>query len=353
MAKKKSIRQRAKSVDPTLGREVKLERDLARARAEKKSLMQKQRLLYEELQIANARLEAFEEVSQSSVHWRKWGKQAPVDTDGDVSLILVLTDWHVEERIDLKQTNGINQYTPSIAEARAKSVVQSFIEMYHEWNKKAKVDHIVVAVLGDMITGYIHDELVESNYLSPVEACLFARDLLCSSLKKIKQECKGAKLIDVVTCNGNHGRTTKRMRHKTSHKNSYEWGLYHFIAKEFAGDKTFKFRIGESYHNWLKVQGHDVRFHHGDNIRFAGGVGGLSIPANKAVSAWNRRRVATVDIFGHWHQFIDTWNWVSCGCLIGYSEFALAIKADYQPATQTVVAMSKKRGKLSAVPIFC
>jgi hypothetical protein len=44
--------------------------------------------------------------------------------------------------------------------------------------KGIKIDTLVFAILGDMISGYIHDELVESNHLSPTQAVLFAQNLL-------------------------------------------------------------------------------------------------------------------------------------------------------------------------------
>jgi hypothetical protein len=59
-----------------------------------------------------------------------------------------------------------------------------------------------------------------------------------------------------------------------------------------------------------------------------------------------------LDVFGHWHQFLQDWRWVSCGCLCGYNDFSVAIKADYQPPTQTVILMNGKYGKVAALPVF-
>jgi hypothetical protein len=47
-----------------------------------------------------------------------------------------------------------------------------------------------------------------------------------------------------------------------------------------------------------------IRFHHGDYIKFNGGVGGISIPVeNKSIELeWCSR--AALDVFGHFHQIV-------------------------------------------------
>ncbi|MFV1964331.1 MAG: hypothetical protein ACC628_02825 [Pirellulaceae bacterium] len=113
---------------------------------------------------------------------------------------------------------------------------------------------------------------------------------------------------------GNHGRTTKRRRISTGYKHSWEWLAYNNLAGYFKTPKI-RFKIEQGYHNWLDVQGHDVRFHHGDAIRYHGGIGGVTIPLRKKIAQWNKRRHSHLDILGHFHQFIDAWDYVVCGCL--------------------------------------
>ena len=95
-----------------------------------------------------------------------------------------------------------------------------------------------------------------------------------------------------------------------------------------------------------------LRFHHGDAIRYEGGVGGLTIPANKAIAQSNKSRTAYLDIFGHYHQMLDGGKFVSNGSLIGYNPYAIRIKASYEEPKQVFFLMERDKGKTAVYPIF-
>jgi hypothetical protein len=91
---------------------------------------------------------------------------------------------------------------------------------------------------------------------------------------------------------------------------------------------------------------------HGHNIRFAGGVGGVYIPINKAINQWNKLRHAYLDILGHFHTFRDGGNFIVNGSLCGYNAFAISIKADFEEPRQCFMLIDKKRGKTIVAPIL-
>lgn len=273
-------------------------------------------------------------------------------TRGDATAVLVLSDWHVEERVDPKTVNGFNDYTLEIATQRVERTFQKALMLLEDARHLTKIDELVVAVLGDLISARIHEELVETTQLAPLDAMLYATDLLERGLRTLLDH-SGVSRIIVPTAHGNHGRTTTKMRHATSAQNSYEYNAYRHLARRFQDDSRIQFQIGHGYHNWLCIQGHDVRFHHGDSIRYGGGVGGITIPVSKAVAQWNKSKRAAVDFFGHFHQF--TWNnrWVCNGSVIGYSAYALSIKAEYEEPKQTFAVIDRERGLTRVLPIFC
>ena len=117
--------------------------------------------------------------------------------------------------------------------------------------------------------------------------------------------------------------------------------LYHILRKQFP---SFEWQIATGYHNYLEVDGRIVRFHHGDDLKYQGGVGGLTIPVEKAISQWNKAIPAYLDIFGHWHTSMAGRNFMSNGSLIGHNAYAIAIKAGYEPPSQTFFLMDSKRG---------
>jgi hypothetical protein len=268
-----------------------------------------------------------------------------------VAVVVPATDWHVEEIVESEAVNFKNCHNLTEAEARIKRLYGKIPRLLDWQNNLAPVTELWHPLLGDLISGYIHEDLTESNALSPTEASVFLQEMICSGIDLLLRETKLP--IFVPTCQGNHGRTTPRKRIKTSYKNSYEWLLYMTLAKFYAGNKRVRFDVGKGYHNVQTIMGRKVRFHHGDGLRYQGGVGGITIPVNKAVAQWNKAGEVDFDIFGHWHTHLVNYpTWISCGSLMGYSEYSVEIKADFQHPTQTWIVIDRDYGLTSALPIF-
>jgi len=268
-----------------------------------------------------------------------------------VAVVVPATDWHVEERIESAAVNGKNHFDLAEAEARIERFYGKVLELIDWQRNLAPVVELWHPLLGDLMTGYIHEELMETNSLSPTEACVFLQDMICSGidlwLKKTRLP------IFIPTCVGNHGRTTFKRRIKTSCKNSYEWLLYMTLAKRYAKNMRVFWYVGQGYHNTQTIMGRKVRFHHGDGLRYQGGIGGISIPVNKSIAQWDKVDAADFDIFGHWHTHLTNYpKWVSCGSLMGYSEYSVEIKAEFQHPTQTFIVIDRQYGMTLATPIF-
>lgn len=149
------------------------------------------------------------------------------------------------------------------------------------------------------------------------------------------------------------GNTTQKKRIATGHRNSFETLMYQFLAMVYDKHPIVTFQVPLGYHVFVNPFGkYPIRLHHGDAIRYAGGVGGISIPVNKAVASWNRSKSVYMDVFGHFHQTKDGGNWLSNGSLIGYNAYALSIKADYEPPTQTFFMIEESKGKTFIAPII-
>lgn len=148
------------------------------------------------------------------------------------------------------------------------------------------------------------------------------------------------------------GNSTQKMRHGTGAKHSYEWLMYKILEGQ-TGDDQVKWQVSESYFNFMEVFGRKIRFHHGDGLRYQGGIGGLTIPTEKAIASWNKSpNRADLDLFGHWHQYQQSRTWLCNGSLIGYNAYALSIKASFEPPTQTFFLLDKKRGRTMTAPIL-
>ena len=280
----------------------------------------------------------------------KFSKMKRTYPDG-VSVIVPATDWHVEETISKSRTGGKNSQSISSVEKKITRYYQKIVELIDWQSKIAKVCELWHPILGDLMSGYIHEELMETNSLSPTEACVFLRDQICSGVEFLLKETKLP--IMIPTCVGNHGRTTQKMRIKTSCSNSYEWLLYKTLEKIFQKNKRVAMMVGDGYHNIQTIVGRKVRFHHGDGLRYLGGVGGITIPVNKAIAQWDKVESVDFDIFGHWHTFMAHYpKWIACGSMMGFNEFSIRIKAEFQHPTQTFIVLDRRYGLTLATPIF-
>jgi hypothetical protein len=252
--------------------------------------------------------------------------------------------------VDSAVVNGLNAFNLDICERRIHRLWDRAAYVIECWRNVSTIEDAVLWIGGDMISGSIHPELEESNFLGPGEAIVWAQQRIADGIQDLLQRA-GLERLHVVCSCGNHGRTTLKKRVSTGYMHSYEWLMFQSLAGYFRSDKRVTFQVPNGYHAYCEVQGWTVRLHHGDSIRYQGGVGGITVPVTKAIAQWNKSKRADYDIFGHWHSYQDAWNWTSCGCLVGYDAYALSIKADFQPPTQTAVFLDRARGKVLSVAL--
>lgn len=265
--------------------------------------------------------------------------------------VINIGDWHSEERVTRAQTSGLNEYNLDIFDRRQTKFWQSSLRLLQLLNQDVKITTVILALLGDFITNDIHDaENAESNALLPVDALLNVESKLVSGIQFLLDNTKFR--FKIVCKVGNHSRTTKTTRFATENGHSLETLMYVHMADHFRNEPRVEFVIDNGYHTYVNVYDQVIRFHHGHELKFGGGIGGLFIPAFKAISQWNKGRHADLDVFGHFHQDKFGGNFYCNGSLIGYNAFALSIKADYEKPSQTLFLVDKKRGRTCSWPIL-
>lgn len=264
--------------------------------------------------------------------------------------VVVASDWHIEESVG-PEVGSLNTFSLAIAQERAE---RFFIKAHRLTNLLAqdvKIDTMVLALLGDFITGNIHgEENAEKNETTPTHAIVHAQNWIASGIEFLLAN-SSRKLV--IPCHsGNHARTTLKSRFGAENGHSLEFLMYHHLAAYFRNEPRVQFIIPEGPHSYLNIYDQTIRFHHGHMVKYGGGVGGIFIPTYKAIGQWNKGRHADLDVFGHFHQTKDGGNFLCNGSLIGYNAFALAIKADYEKPRQTLFLMDKKRGRTCTWPIL-
>lgn len=335
--------EEAREFDPEAALTSKRDRDRARIAEHERDVLLKK------LELAQRRAEVLAALGQHVEPIRI----APPSSKGRRAAVAVLmvSDDHVEEEVDPITINGRNRYNLQIAEQRFKRLGQGLLWQLEHHAGSYDIRQLLLWLGGDIITGYIHEELVEANNLSPTKALLFAKRQVVGLIESVLAHTKLEKVL--VPCNyGNHGRTTAKPRIQTGADNSFEWLLYHMLADHFAKEPRVQFSIADGSHLYTSVWDWRVRTTHGDDLKFHGGVGGLVVPLRKAIGQWNRFKHADLTLMGHFHQFTDLSDAVVNGSLIGYNAFALRIRADYEPPQQGFFLIDRERGKREVSPIW-
>jgi hypothetical protein len=347
---KKSLLEKADDADPEQTKQLRLlEGKLAKERHLRMSAESKYRQVENELAEALLRQELWNsierELAPQPLVVKKLKSSAPATP------ILLCSDWHVEQKVTPAKINGLNAYNLDIARKRAQELFPRWLYLVEASRSISKMKTAVVWLGGDFISGAIHPELMESNYLSPTDAILFAEDLIVDGLDHLLKH-GGFDHIDVVCNDGNHGRTTEKKRVATRTENSFEMLMYKHLRKMFRLTPKVKFHIAAGEQIIFQVQRSTIRFQHGDAVKFGGGVGGLTIPMAKAIAQWNKGTRVDFDVMGHWHQFLPNYWFLVNPPMIGYDEFALHIKAECQPPAQGLLIVDRDRGVVDQRRVF-
>ncbi len=264
---------------------------------------------------------------------------------------MLLSDLHIEERVDPEKVNGMNKYNLEIADRCFDAAADSYIWFLEDSRYDCRAGGVWIG--GDTFSGYIHAELQETNFLAPTRAVLWLQDRLEKLLRTIARECPNLERI-VVPCNdGNHGRLTQKMRAATRTDNSLEWLMYQTLALRMADDPRFEFQIAEGVFNYVKAFDTNLCFLHGDIYRYQGGVGGITIPLRKGFNEVKKRPIPMDHmITGHFHTRQDIGEIVVNGSMIGVNPYSLSLNCSPEPRQQSWFLVDSEHGKCLSAPVW-
>jgi hypothetical protein len=261
-------------------------------------------------------------------------------SDDEIVPLWMLSDWHAGEGVDPITINGLNEFNPDICLARWKRTTENMMYLTDRLRAGGStIDTLLLWWGGDFMNGWIHDEYLATNTLTPMEEMLFAADMLKMQVEWILDHGK-FKRIRIVCNPGNHGRDTQKKLIGIQAKTSKEWAMYHFVERMFRGDDRVEFTIADGYMEYLDVMDTRLAFHHGESIRGGGGVGGLTVPLRRAILKMNE--LTPLDqlpfhIMGHFHQLLtDMRSFFVNGSGIGMTPYGMEKHFPFEPAQQAM-----------------
>jgi hypothetical protein len=283
---------------------------------------------------------------------------APKVASGKSESIAVFawSDWHLEELVLADQVSNTNEYNLKIADARFLKLLHGGMAWWKIASRDTTIKTIVLALLGDFITGSIHEDLAEGNQLAPADAIHKAYSMIVSGIKFMLENTPRDVTFVIPCHSGNHGRMTQKQRIATEAGNSLEYFMYLILRDYFQTEKRVKFIVQPGYHSYVRCfdGAYNIRCHHGHQMSYQGGVGGISISVNKAIAKWNTSMPdISLDLFGHFHTRFDGGAFISNGSLIGMTAYGVSIKAGWERPSQTFFLVNREyASKTLVAPIF-
>lgn len=175
------------------------------------------------------------------------------------TLVLMWSDQHAGEMVSSEETGGLNEYDWSIMMHRHDLLREKLISWAEIFGP---VEELVIAAIGDGVSGDIHDELKQTNEMPLAEAIVqwgldggaFIESLV-PYFKKIR----------VVCVRGNHSRFSQKPQSKKGYA-SGDWQATQIQAQVLKKYDSVEFIIPRANRAKLEVYGRKLMLIHGDAV---------------------------------------------------------------------------------------
>lgn len=265
--------------------------------------------------------------------------------------ILLCTDWHCGAVVKPETVNYLNEYNVEIFHQRTEALFRNTLKVVEMLRSACDVRQMVVYLGGDLIDNWLHPEQIQLQELSPTQQLIECERAVAKGLDYLLDN-GGLERILVPCCYGNHGRTTPKMQADNAHATSYEWLMYQSLRRHFAQEKRIEWCISDGNTLYLDVLGHKLRFLHGDAIKYAGGVGGITVPLTKYIYRQDVGIRADHTFLGHFHSLTHGSNWTVNGSLIGATAYGLKLGFPPERPQQGIKVIDSKRGFTISAPVL-
>lgn len=266
------------------------------------------------------------------------------DSKHEETACLVLSDWHLGETVQPLEINGMNKHNTVILSNKLYDIVKKFITIIRGHQIMYNISNIWIPVIGDMISGSIHPELILTNDLLDIPATILASRLIILCINEIKTLGIPIKLDCVV---GNHPRTSLKMPTKQQAHTNYDWLVYTMVQDYFRDDKLVEVNVHLSQFAIVECYSHRIIIEHGYGVKSAQVS---KLPASiRGIFDSHIYREATglvgtaLDyvIIGDKHQYEIGNGYMVNGTLVGSSELTTSWRLAPLPSSQMMFGLSK------------
>lgn len=323
-----------------------LENKVAAARRERDVARTGLRHATQELNELNARLSLIEQIEDLDPRPPKWLSPKKPSRGHHAITATILSDSHLDEVVQPAEVGGVNAYNREIATLRLERFFKKHIELSRDYLSGVIYDGSVLMLGGDMFSGDIHEELVETNEDTILGSLLYWSEMLAAGIDMFADEY-GKVHVPVVV--GNHGRRTRKPRMKLRARDNFDWFLGHLLAREFRNDARVTFDIPEAADCRVEIYDTTHLLTHGDQFRGGSGIAGIWSPITRG-DAKKRQRQSAIDqpydvmVMGHWHQLVWGGQFIVNGSNKGLDEYAFINNFGFEDPQQAMWLVTPEHG---------
>lgn len=270
---------------------------------------------------------------------------APVEHERETVAITQMSDQHIDEVVASDSVMGLNEFNLEIAKNRITTYFYKLAKLISHHQQNYNIKTLVFLLQGDVIGGWIHDELAQTNSLSPNEAIYEAKSLIVSGLKYIHDNVN-LESINVVAVCGNHTRETKKVQFANFNDTNKEYWMYLDIEAScnMLGLDKITFYIPKSEMAIIKIFDKKYLVAHGHQFKYNGGVGGIFPSMLRWFGNMSKTLGVKAAFIGHWHQSIFTNHVIVNNTVKGYDAYAMGRGLEYSPPSQNLILLDSEYG---------
>lgn len=186
-------------------------------------------------------------------------------TKSKETMVLLIGDVHAGEEVRSEEIMDLNAYDIDIMARRLDHVTETVLKQ-QKLMAGFSYDKIQVFLLGDLVSGIIHEELMRGSVMC--EQVIQLADKLAQMFKSLAAEFKVVEVTGVV---GNHGRFKKKPYFHQRYDN-FDFLVMKMTEMACSGDKNILFDIPKSIFVTKAIYDWNFLLMHGDNIKSFGGI---------------------------------------------------------------------------------
>mgnify|MGYP003643276980 FL=1 len=267
-----------------------------------------------------------------------YAKKNKVSSETPQAVVAPLTDTHIGEFIDLEQMVGLNSYDFDIFNQRLYGWATQLVTLVEFRRNAVPIPELVVPMLGDMISGDIHEELSNTNLTNCMMQMIRGANLIAQALMFVAPHFETIRVPCVV---GNHGRMTRKPPMKDKYMD-WDYLMYQWIAALCKNQPNIEFHIPRSFITVFSVCNRNILAMHGDAVSGAGSLASITKVLTNLRSVLHFKKGLENELgevpegipahfdsvmIGHFHRVdeldIGTGSAHICGCMKGADEFAM------------------------------